>query len=234
VACSEDTAAIERGMQAQIARLEELARAGVARIGWKVALNDPAVQAHLGLSGIVAGALAPDREAPDGGVYLVRPGSRLMGEAEIGVRMARDLPGDATPEEAEAAIDALRPTIELADAARQKADVEALVSDSVLHEATVFGPDAPFERFAQVGDDHPQLLVNGEVAGRPAPALRIERVGPILCQIARRLADCGQILGAGEHVICGSIVKPVPVSPGDLVEVDFGALGRVSVRLQTS
>jgi 2-keto-4-pentenoate hydratase len=45
------------------------------------------------------------------------------------------------------------------------------------------------------------------------------------------LAACGERLRAGEVVITGSVVAPVPVAPGQRVVVELGPLGGLSVSL---
>lgn len=46
--------------------------------------------------------------------------------------------------------------------------------------------------------------------------------------LARKLAPWGEPLGAGEIVLSGSFVRPLPVAAGDVVSADFGPLGTVS------
>ena len=53
-----------------------------------------------------------------------------------------------------------------------------------------------------------------------------------LTWLANELIAQGQFLARGDVVITGTSVVPVPVSPGDVVTADFGALGTVQARLE--
>ena len=48
--------------------------------------------------------------------------------------------------------------------------------------------------------------------------------------LANKLAEYDEYLMAGSVVLSGSFISSVPVAAGDLVEADFGELGRVSCR----
>jgi 2-keto-4-pentenoate hydratase len=48
-----------------------------------------------------------------------------------------------------------------------------------------------------------------------------------LTWIANELRTYGDGLRAGDIVITGTCVKPVALTPGDVVRMDFGALGAV-------
>lgn len=49
--------------------------------------------------------------------------------------------------------------------------------------------------------------------------------------LARTMADRGQGLRAGEVILSGALGPMVPVSAGDLIHAQIGALGTVSCRL---
>ena len=52
-----------------------------------------------------------------------------------------------------------------------------------------------------------------------------------LTWLANELIGQGRCLKAGDTVITGTCVVPVPVQEGDAVTVDFGDLGTLSVAL---
>ena len=52
-----------------------------------------------------------------------------------------------------------------------------------------------------------------------------------LAWLAQELCDHGDHLRAGDWVITGTCVTPVPIAPGQHVRCDFGALGAVGVQL---
>ena len=51
-----------------------------------------------------------------------------------------------------------------------------------------------------------------------------------LAWIANELSRYGMTLGAGHVVTTGTCAVPLPIGPGDRVMVDYGDLGRVSMR----
>ena len=51
-----------------------------------------------------------------------------------------------------------------------------------------------------------------------------------LVWLARRYAEHGLSLEAGQTVLSGSFTRPVPVAAGDVFHVDFGPLGAFPLR----
>lgn len=48
--------------------------------------------------------------------------------------------------------------------------------------------------------------------------------------LANKLAQHGEVLGAGELVLAGSFTRPVAAEPGDTISVDYGPLGVLTCR----
>jgi uncharacterized SAM-dependent methyltransferase len=44
------------------------------------------------------------------------------------------------------------------------------------------------------------------------------------------LAAHGGTLAPGDRIIAGSLIAPLPIEPGDQLEVEFGTLGRLTAR----
>jgi 2-keto-4-pentenoate hydratase len=69
--------------------------------------------------------------------------------------------------------------------------------------------------------------------GRPdQPGLGANVLGDpriALTWLANELSGLGVTLKAGEVVTTGTCLVPVAILPGDAIEADFGALGRVAV-----
>jgi 2-oxo-hept-3-ene-1,7-dioate hydratase len=49
--------------------------------------------------------------------------------------------------------------------------------------------------------------------------------------VAATLSRYGERLETGDWVILGSLVKPIPLRPGDRIEADFGPLGRIALAI---
>ena len=80
-----------------------------------------------------------------------------------------------------------------------------------------------------LGADWPVLTRNATPARTPDPA-RAADVAACVAHVAAILARHGDRLAAGDRVICGSLVQPLPVRDRDLIAADFGpAIGTVAV-----
>jgi 2-keto-4-pentenoate hydratase len=225
---------VDRGMERLLATLRGAWAAGTPRIGWKIGINDPAVQKRLGLDAAIVGVLHADRVVGSGGTRTVRAGAKLAAEAEIAVTIGRDVDGNVSLDGARTAIVAVAPAIELVDYAQPTpAD---LLGHNIFHDAVVFGAEHDPAIVVSLGSEWPILRRNGEVARLPEPSLATGDVATIVRHVAVTLARHSERLTAGERIICGSCVQPLPVAAGDSLEADFGPLGfaRVAIAPRTS
>ena len=74
---------------------------------------------------------------------------------------------------------------------------------------------------------HAEVVGKSRHDGRGANVLGDPRIA--LAWIANELSGLGITLAAGEVVTTGTCVVPIPVVPGDRVDADFGAFGKMSV-----
>jgi len=223
-------AALARGLAEQRAALERALSSGMPRAGWKIGLNVPEVQQRLGLGGSLVGWIDGRRVVATGSRYEVRPGTRLHVEAELALRLGAPVRAGAPAEEARRAIREVAPALELVDYALPRSDLEAIVSHSMFHAGTVLGPPSPAAE-ALLDPAHPRVLVGGELRAAPQAGWVPADLGAAVSLVARRLAEIGHALQAGDLVLSGSYTRPLPLAAGDTVVADFGALGAVSVTL---
>jgi 2-keto-4-pentenoate hydratase len=125
----------------------------------------------------------------------------------------------------------IAPAIEIVDFARPSDDLAAILEHAIFHEAVVIGAELAPTALADLVPEHPLLFRNGELARRPDPAFAPRDLAAVLWHAARFLAQHGERLLAGDRLISGSFVQPLRVVPGDAIEVDFGRIGGVQVRL---
>jgi 2-keto-4-pentenoate hydratase len=222
---------ITRGMTAQLSRLRAAVASGTPRAGWKVGLNDPAVQRRLGLDSSLVAALDGRFVLRSGESYRGSSDALLMAEAEIAVQLSRDLVGDPTEEAVRGALSRVAPAIELVDYNRPARGLAEILEHSVFHAATVLGADSPLELPLAVEAGLPVLRRNGEMVANPDPALDPGDLVRLVIEAARFLARHGESLRGGDWIITGSRVQPVEVESGDRIEVDFGGLGTASVAI---
>jgi len=205
--------------------------------GWKIAATSEAGQKHINVSGPLAGRIFAERVIPDGGAVPMAGNEMRVGEPEFAFRMGRDLAPRPTPysvEEVLAAVDTLLPAIELPDsrfADFVNAGEAQLIADQAC--AHLFVPGAATGadwRSVDLVEQRPVVTLRGErFVGHGKNVLGDPRVA--LTWLANELRGLGITLTAGEVVTTGTCHPPLPIQSGDRLEADFGAFGKVSVRL---
>jgi len=219
------------GMASQLARLEGALRGGMPRAGWKVGLNFPEVRAAVGVSDVVVGWIDGARVLRSGATMAVPTDARLHVEAEICLRVAHAIAADASADVAWQGIDVMAPALEVVDYARSSANLAAMVTHCLFHEATVLGAQTGARAHAELGTRLPEVTLNGTAVGPPRNDTVPAELGGLVAAVARLLGEHGQALEAGDLLLCGSYTNPVAVTAGDVVAADFGALGTVELRV---
>jgi 2-keto-4-pentenoate hydratase len=213
--------AISAQLEAWHAALE----GGAERVGWKIGLNVPEIQARLGLREPVIGHLTSDTQLEPGGAYPAGSAVSLRAEPEVALELGRDVGPEADEQDARDALAGVGPAIELVDVGRPPEGFEAIIAGNIFHRAFALGPSRPA---LPAEGAHAEVRVNGEErASADAP----DDFSEVVRLVARLLAAVGERLQAGDRIIAGSLTPPVPVEPGDEVAVDLGALGRLELRV---
>jgi 2-keto-4-pentenoate hydratase len=218
------------GLRDQLAVRDERVQAGERQIGWKLGFGAPAAMEKLKIDRPLVGFLMERSVVADGSEVPVGDWVKPMLEAEIAVHLARDVAGDASWEEVRDAIGGLSATIELADLDPPPEDVRTILAGNIFHRHVVFGP-VDHGRSTGEGITGRALVDGEEVAATDDPAAFTGELVEIVRLTAETLAASGERLRAGEVVITGSVLPPLPVAAGQAVEADLGPLGRLSLRL---
>ena len=215
------------------AHLEQLAPV----FGWKIAATSAAGQAHIGVDGPLGGRILADHVYAPGAVLPWANNFMHVAEAEFCFRMGRDLPPRAMPYAVSEALDAvasLHPAIEVPDsrfADFARVGGPALIADNACGHDFVPGE--------ATGEDWRAMdLVAHRVMGRVSSGVVHEGAGRnvlgdprvALAWLVNELSGLGITLRAGQVVTTGTCIVPLPISPGDTVEMDFGVLGNVGAR----
>jgi len=219
------------------------ARSASPLFGWKIAATSKAGQMHINVDGPLAGRLLHERAVPDGGDVPFGANHMRVAEAEFAFRMGRELPPRDTPYSAAevlAAVSTLHPAIEIPDSRYEDFTVVGaphLIADNACAHYFVLGPAARTDwRLLNLAAHHATGKVvhpNGEWVHRQgvgANVLGDPRIA--LGWLANELSALGITLHAGETVITGTCLVPLPIAPGDEIDADFGILGRVSARIR--
>jgi 2-keto-4-pentenoate hydratase len=214
-----------------------LERASAAPLfGWKIAATSTAGQAHIGVDGPLAGRILAEQVLADGATTSLAGNAMRVAEVEFAFRMARDLPpreGAYTQDEVLGAVASLHPAIEVPDsrfADFVTAGYVQLVADNACAHEFVLGESTGAD---WRGLDLAAYAPVARMPGRPdQPGLGANVLGDpriALTWLANELSGLGVTLKAGEVVTTGTCLVPVAILPGDAIEADFGALGRVAV-----
>jgi 2-keto-4-pentenoate hydratase len=204
---------IAAATHAQLRTWRAALAAGAQRVGWKVALGIPEIEALIGPEPALGHVTTATLLEP-GGVYRISMDDRaLRAETELAVAVGRD-----------GAIAGLAVALEIVDTARPPSGMEAIVAANVFHRAVAFGPTHPGTR---ADGAHAQIRTNGEI--RETAAVTADPAATIRA-IARLLAAAGERLEPGDRILAGSSCH-VPVAPGDAVVAEIDGLGAVGVTI---
>jgi 2-keto-4-pentenoate hydratase len=234
---------IERGLRAQLARLEELLADGHQHLGWKIGLNSAAVMERMETDAPVIGFLTSATLLEEGGEHSLEGGTAVAAEAEVAVHLARDVPPDADAAAGRAAIGALGAAIELVDLDRPlEADgLEDILGDNVFHRGLVLGPADSARAGGSLEGVAGGVVVNGTEEALIDVREAAGDLGETVAVVAARLGMVGAALRAGDVIIAGALPPRhsdapdarrtpwLPVEPGDEVEVDLGRLGSLAL-----
>ncbi|HZD90531.1 MAG TPA: fumarylacetoacetate hydrolase family protein [Pseudolabrys sp.] len=227
-----DDPRIARGMKVQLETRRARIVAGETPLGWKVGFGAPASMELLKISAPVVGYLMQRALLAPGGTVSLRGWTKPVAEPEIAVRMASDLGADASPDDVAAAVEDIRPAIELADLDITPAPdkLEQIVAGDIFQRHVLLSAEA------QAGASTAGLTSRVERRGvEVARTTELEaltgKVIDTVAHVASLLAAFGEKLAAGDVVICGSITPPLILEadePGIRHAID--PIGEVSVK----
>jgi len=229
--CRPATRAEGYAIQAEIAKLS-----GQNIIGWKIAATSKAGQQHIRVDGPIAGPLLAAR-ARESGARIALAGNHMkVAEAEFAFRMGSDLPKRVeaySVDEVLAAVATLHPAIEIPDSRYEdftRVGAAQLIADVACGCWFVIGPEVRADWRAHDLVQHGvSAYRNGALAGQGSGANVLGDPRVALAWIANELCAYGEGLRAGEVVMTGTCLTPVPVSAGDNVKMDFGEFGALEV-----
>lgn len=222
----------------QAAWVEKKISAGRRVIGRKIGLTSKAMQAALSIdtpdSGILFNDMLFANDAAIPRDRFIQP--RI--EAEIAFAMKDDLKGDVSVDDVLDATDYVQPSLEILDTRILRADPGTgrarNVCDTIADNAANAGIVLGGERIAPCAVDlrwvGAIVMKNGEVEETGLGGGVLNHPAEGIVWLARRLAEYGDFIRAGEIVLSGSFIRPVESRTDDLIVADFGAHGRVSCR----
>lgn len=205
-----------------------------AVLGWKIAATSIDGQKHIGVDGPLAGRLFADRVLHSGAEMTLDGNLMRVAEIEFAFRFGRALPPRAQTYSVHEVLDAVacvHPSIEVPDSRYDDfvtAGAPQLIADNACANLFVLGPRAnDWQGFDYVNEEI-RVKLNDETVGSGfgRNVLGDPRVG--LTWLVNELSALGIACEENEFVTTGTCRIPVTVKPGDRVDADFGALGKVS------
>lgn len=221
--------ALRAGTQAQLGVWRRTVQAQGNRLGWKIGFAERAAQERAGIAAPVIGFLRRDRLLPVGGRFLIPTNAVIKAEVEVAIRVGRDVDADVSTAQADAAIVAMAPAVEVVDVTQPLVGIEALLAGNLYHAAVLIGPELSAIPAAPRQDIQARLHVNGS-PGRASEAQRLPAsFGEIVQVTAQILSAHGERLVGGDWIICGAIIEPLVVKAGDEIEVHMPPFERMAL-----
>jgi 2-keto-4-pentenoate hydratase len=226
-----DDPRIQRGMTEQLAKRRARIAAGEAALGWKVGFGAPAMMEKLGINAPLVGFLMQRGLIPSGGSASLAGWVKPVAEPEIAVHIGRNLPGGGDRAAAAAAIAALGPAIELADADLPFEDPEAILKGNIFQRHVILGEaDASRAGGNTAGLTARVLRRDAEAARTSDPEAATGKIVDIVRHVADLLAAFGETLSAGDVIIAGSVVPPLFIEADETgVAYALDPIGKISV-----
>ncbi len=205
-----------------------------ARVGYKVGLTSPRMQAMCKIDRPIAGVILGDRLHRSGVVLEAARYGRAGLEFELAARLGRDLDGDlaADPAAVAGAIDAVCPAVEIVDDRHcdyAMLDVLSLVADNSWNAGVVLGdwrsPPAGLDGLEGV------VSVNGKNDDRGTGRDVLGHPYNSVAWVAQHLARTGERLRAGEIVMTGNWVTTKFPAQSSAYRFDLPGLGAVEVSI---
>jgi 2-keto-4-pentenoate hydratase len=209
---------IRAGMERQLERRRRMIAEGAHPIGWKLGFGSPAAMERLSLNAPLVGFLTDATIIRSGSAVTIGTWTRPVVEPELAVYMGSDLVDGSNRDATRAAVAAVGAAIELADVDVDLFEVEPILTANIFHRGVVLGkPD-----YGRAGARLDGLTARVAVAGADvATTTELTTITgdtiSIVGSLADLLAGYGERLRAGELVITGSLIPPLPgVAPSEV------------------
>jgi len=221
---------IRRALELMLETRAAASMNGDPPVGWKIAINDPSTQARLGLSGPLLGFLTAARVFPSETIALPAGGVLLV-EAEMALRLRKEVSTGAGLMECQNAIGAIAPALEVLAIDGPLHDLELMAQKNIYHAGVRFGPWQPLPAGFTSAQLEVELRRDGDVVAGLNPQLVVGDPGEIVFFVNRALARFGERLRADEYIICGSLNPPSFIRHGSRIDATIRPLGSVALAI---
>ncbi|MEQ9641057.1 MAG: fumarylacetoacetate hydrolase family protein [Alphaproteobacteria bacterium] len=204
-------------------------------VGWKVALTTPVMQQLVGVDHPCEGGILYSSMHTSPAEVAADAYQRIAVEAEIAVRLGRDVTDAGQTRESIAdAVDACMAAIEIVD--DQDADYDNLNAGNLIagnswNAGCVLGPAVTNWRDLDLAAVAGTMRINGKVVGEGKGADVMGHPMTALAWLANNLVRRGLPLRAGQIVMTGSVVRTEWPKAGDEVVSTMAGLGEAVLRI---
>ena len=204
-------------------------RDGATTIGWKVGYGSQQSRSRLSLDAPLVGFLT-NRSLLDSGSSCSLTGwASPMLELEVAVHINIRVTHDLDPLGLEAAIGGLSAAVELVDLDVGDVDVAHILATNIFHRRVILAPNASWQGSRTLAGLGGKVVLNGVVVATTDDLEANGKIVKIVEEVSVELNKCGETLDGGSIVICGAVVPPIFVAPGDDVLATIDELGSVRV-----
>src|SRR5262245_13778658 len=172
----------------------------------------------LRISAPLTGFLLRRNLLPSSGSVSLKGWSKPIAEPEIAVHMGKDLVAGADHAAVADAIGALGPAIELVDPVMvpQADNLETVLAADIFQRHVVLGEASKTRAGGSVAGLVATIFRNGVESGTTSdPEANTGRLVERVQHVANVLSAFGEKLAAGDVIITGSVLPPVPLSTSD-------------------
>ena len=222
---------VRRGMEAQLADRERRLAGGETSLGWKLGFGSAEAMEGLGIAAPLVGFLTDRSPLPSDDAARIDDWTRPVVEPELALRLGADLRPGGDRAEAAGAIAAIAPAFELVDVDPPPTDVVEILAGNIFHRHVVLAGEANVDP-AEFAGLRGSVAHNGHERTVADPQAGTGELVGLIRHVADLLGEFGASLRAGEIVICGSVVPPIGVLPGDAVAYRIDPVGAISLRLE--
>lgn len=207
--------------------------------GYKIALSTAEMRRFVGVDAPQAGAMLESTLHRSPARVRSADYVRLIGEFEIAVEIADDLPAADRPffrERVATAVGAVMPALELAD--DRNADYSQLakhpyelIADNCWNEGAVLGYPVKDWKGIDLATARGVATINGKSIGEGFGSAAMGHPFDAVAWLADHLASLGRGLLRGDVVITGSLITSKHLKSGDFVTFGVAGLGDVELRV---
>ena len=221
------------GLAAQLYERRVRLADGASSVGWKVGFGAPSALDLMQIGAPLLGFLTDATVFRSGAEIPTSDWSRGLVEFEVAVFLGADVDAGASPAEAAAAVAGIAAAIEVADVDLPIGPdhVEEIMAGNIFHRGVIFGE----VDYSRAGLNIDGLIAHIEIDGSEVAVVDdlqaiTGRYPEIVSTVANTLASQGERLRAGEAIITGSVIPPVPVVEGRDFVFALRPLAPISIR----